>query len=190
MRASGRVVVAVILMLFVVTGSCARDSELEVLDEYESADLAARAWSFQVYPGANFLPDYTDAYRRSHALLNPDTPDPPPIAVYDTDDPVEQVARFYADKYGYGTVSASAGTDPRRAPAYFTSGDLGMDTRNIADLLRELGYHQDLAEVEGAWAGAHIAPTGPYPRVTIQRPYYHFASGEIRDRTMILMVRE
>lgn len=183
--------VAVAVLCLISLGSCREESRLEVLDEYESADLAARAWSFQVYPGASFLPDYTVAFRKSHAILNPDLPEPPPIAVYDTDAPVEEVARFYAEKYGYGEVADPPGSeevDP--PPAYFTSGDLGTDTRNIADLLAELGYDHDLSSLGGEWNGAHIAPTGPYPRVTIQRPYYDFVSGEIRDRTLILMVRE
>lgn len=169
--------------------SCQSEPEMKVLDEYESADLAARAWSFQVYPGSEFLADYTDAFRRSHALLNPGSPEPPPIAVYDTDASVEDVARFYAETYGYDTV-APISDDPASAPAYFTEGDIGTDTRKIGDLLRQLGYQHDLSTLEGEWTGAHIAPTGPYPRVTIQRPYFHFGSGDVRDRTLILMVRE
>lgn len=170
--------------------SCGDEGEVKVLDEYESADLAARAWSFQVYPGSEFLPDYTDAFRRSHALLNPSSPEPPPIAVYDTDASVEDVARFYVETYGYDRISP-APEDPGEAPpAYLTSGDIGEDTRKIEDLLRRLGYDHDLDSVEGEWKGAHIAPVGPYPRVTIQRPYFHFGSGEVRDRTLILMVRE
>ena len=181
-------VLLAIAACLVALSSCREEPAVEVLDEYESADLAARAWSFQVYPGATFLPAFTDAYRRSHSILNPDSPEAPPIAVYETDDPVEEVAAFYVDTYGYGTVDHEP--DDQEDPAYFTTGDLGVDTRNIADLLAELGYEHDLSRIEGEWRGAHIAPTGPYPRVTIQRPYYHFDTGEIRDRTLILMVRE
>lgn len=176
---------AVVLLI-----SCQNEPEMRVLDEYESADLAARAWSFQVYPGSEFLADYTDAFRRSHTLLTPESPEPPPIAVYDTDASVEDVAQFYAETYGYEAVAPPPEDPDSAPPAYFTSGDIGADTRKIADLLRQLGYQHDFSTLEGKWKGAHIAPTGPYPRVTIQRPYFHFASGEVRDRTLILMVRE
>lgn len=186
-----RISVTVLLVAGLFTFSCESEPEMTVLDEYESADLAARAWSFQVYPGAAFLPSYTEAFRRSHTLMNPESPEPPPIAVYDTSDPVEEVARFYAEKYGYADVASSSesseGTPP---PAYYTSGDIGVDTRQIGDLLKRLGFTHDLTGLSGPWLGAHIAPTGPYPRVTIQRPYFHIDSGDVRDRTMILMVRE
>lgn len=183
---------AAILGLFLVLllSSCRDEPELEVLDEYESAGLAARAWSFQVFPGSEFLPDFTGAYRRSHALLNPESPEPPPIAVYVTDVPVEEVARFYAEKYGYPEVAELQAASESGPPAHYTSGDLGTDTRNISGLLTQLGYEHDLSSVGGTWQGAHIEGTGPYPRVTIQRPYFDFESGEIVDRTLILMVRE
>ncbi len=187
MKRFGFVILIVAAMVLV---SCESEPEMTVLDEYESADLAARAWSFQVYPGAEFLPSYTDAFRRSHSLMNPESPEPPPIAVYETSDPVETVARFYAEKYGYAAVAASRESSEAAPPAYFTSGDLGVDTRQIGDLLKRLGFAHDLTDLSGSWSGAHIAPTGPYPRVTIQRPYFDLESGEVRDKTLILMVRE
>jgi hypothetical protein len=175
-----------------LAAGCRERSEMEPLDAFHSADLSARAWSFQVYPGSEFLPAHTDAYRRTHLVLNPGAESSPPIAVYESRDPVEEVASFYGNKYGYGDVAPDSvmGFRAHAPPAYFTGGDLGEDTRNIEPILRQLGFDHDLSQIEGRWRGAHVSPTGPHPRVTIQRPWYDFARGEVRDTTMILMVRE
>jgi hypothetical protein len=185
-------VIGIVVVLLLAAG-CRERAAMEPLDAFQSADLSARVWSFQVYPGSEFLPAHTEAYRRTHLLLNPGAESSPPIAVYESRDSVEEVASFYGSKYGYGDDVASdsvAGFRAHAPPAYFTRGGLGEDTRNIEPILRQLGFDHDLSQIGGTWRGAHVSPTGPYPRVTIQRPWYDFSRGEVRDTTMILMVRE
>ena len=53
----------------------------------------------------------------------------PPIAIYDTDAPLDKVAEFYAQSYGYNKVAPDATNNLSSAkpPAYYRTGDLAKD---------------------------------------------------------------
>ena len=81
------------------------------------------AFSFVVYPGSRYLGQVTESFKNAHKILNPGN-EPPPIAVYDTDAPVEQVAEFYAKEYGYKEVAPDMTNNLSAAkpPAYYRTG--------------------------------------------------------------------
>jgi hypothetical protein len=173
----------------VLLASC-REEKLEPVAPYEAPEVQAKAYNFHVYPGASFLEPQTDVMRRAHFVQNPDAADAPPMAVYEADAPVEQVAAFYAEKYGYPAIAESAGSNEGEAPkAYFTSGDLS-DSLAIKPITEKLGMDLKFEGVSGPWRGAHISPRPDMPRVTLQRPYFDFVNDRVVDRTLILMVRE
>src|SRR5438270_14750 len=62
------------------------------------------AFAFTVYPGSQYLAPLTELDKKANALMHPNQPQPP-IAIYDTDAPLETVAAYYAKSYGYGTVA-------------------------------------------------------------------------------------
>ncbi|MBW3565818.1 MAG: hypothetical protein KY459_13970 [Acidobacteria bacterium] len=169
-----------------------REPKGEALDEYESSEVRTRSMDFQVYPGSSFLEEHTEAYRRSHSILNPRSKTIPPMAFYESNDPVETVAGFYAKIYGYERVHPNAVNDfsPYPPHAYLTRGDLAEATRAIVPIIEQLGYDSDISDVSGDFAGAHVDGIDLFPRVSLQRPWYDFISGEVRDTTMILMVQE
>src|ERR1051325_10468067 len=72
----------------------------------EDAD-EAEAFSFVVYPGSRYLAQLTELTKQAHKVLKP-SEEPPPVAVYDTDASVEDVANFYAKSYGYPTNAQDA----------------------------------------------------------------------------------
>ncbi|PYQ60247.1 MAG: hypothetical protein DMF58_08905 [Acidobacteria bacterium] len=65
------------------------------------------AFAFTVYPGSQYLAPLTELDKKANALMHPNQPQPP-IAIYDTDAPLETVAAYYAKSYGYGTVAPDA----------------------------------------------------------------------------------
>jgi hypothetical protein len=166
--------------------SC-REEKLEPVAAGEAAAVQAKAYNFHVYPGASFLEQQTDVLRRAHFVQHPDAADAPPMAVYEAEAPVEQVAAFYADKYGYPTVAESAGAQAPKA--YYTSGDLS-ESLAIRPITEKLGMNLKFEGLSGPWRGAHIAPRPDMPRVTLQRPYFDFVNDRVVDRTLIIMVRE
>ncbi|MGH9458071.1 MAG: hypothetical protein ACRD2J_10580 [Thermoanaerobaculia bacterium] len=182
-----RMVVALALALVACGGE-----ELEPMDAYESAELQARAYNFQIFPGARFLEEQTEALRRAHFVLQPDAIEAPPMAMYEADAPLEEVARFYAGKYRYGTVAENDVNDfsSVRPPAYYTAGDLAADAAGIRPIVQKLGFDLTLARYQGPWRGAHIAARESLPRVTLQRPYIDVVNDRVVDKTLILLVRE
>lgn len=180
-----------IIVLLMTSFGC-REPEGEVLDEYESSEVLARSMDFQVYPGSSFLQEHTEAYRRSHSILNPRSRTIPPMAFYESDEPVETVAGFYAKIYGYDRVHPNAVNDfsPYPPHAYLIKGDLAEATGAIVPIIEQLGYDSDISDVSGDFVGAHIDGIDLFPRVSLQRPWYDFIAGEVRDTTMILMVQE
>ena len=177
-------VVAAAVLLAV---SC-REEKLEPVSPGEAADVQATAYNFHVYPGARFLEQHTDVMRRSHFVMNPNAADAPPMAVYESDAPVDEVGRFYAEKYGY-PLAESAGTGTPKPKAYFTSGDLS-ESLAIKPITEKLGMELKFENVAGPWRGVHIAPRIDMPRVTLQRPYFDYVNDRVVDKTLILMVRE
>jgi hypothetical protein len=172
--------IAVVVLLLSLVAGCRRESEPS---EPES-------FSFVIYPGSRYLGQLTDATREAHRLIKPNEP-PPPVAVYDTDASVEDVAKFYAESYGYSAVAPDA-TDnlsAARPPAYYRTGDLASDVKAIEPLIPRLNLKTDVAKAAGSYRAAQIEPRPNRPRVTVQRPYFDVTTSQVVDRTMILMAR-
>ncbi|HEU5163422.1 MAG TPA: hypothetical protein VFV54_09780 [Thermoanaerobaculia bacterium] len=182
-----RLMVAAAALVLAV--SC-REEKLEPVAPGDAAEVQATAYNFHVFPGARFLEQQTDVLRRSHFVLHPDAADAPPMAMYEADAPVDQVAAFYAEKYGYGAIAENAGPEGAEKPkAYFTSGDLS-ESLAIKPITEKLGMQLKFEGLSGPWRGAHIAPRPDMPRVTLQRPYFDYVNDRVVDKTLILMVRE
>lgn len=172
-----------------LAASC-REEKLEPMAPHEAAEVQAKAYNFHVYPGAGFLEQQTDVLRRSHFVLHPDAADAPPMAMYEADAPIDEVAKFYADKYGYPGLAENAGPEGGEKPlAYFTSGDLS-ESLAIRPITEKLGLKLKFEGLSGPWRGAHVSPKPNMPRVTLQRPYFDFVNDRVVDRTLILMVKE
>jgi hypothetical protein len=145
------------------------------------------SFAFVVYPGARYLGQISEVFKQAHKVSKPDQ-EPPPVAVYDTDAPLDEVAAFYAKAYGYGTVAAQGGAGSS-VKAYFRSGDLAADSRGGADLMKQLGLNTDVTKAVGSYRAAEIQAKTNRPRVTIQRPYFDVTTSQVVDRTLILMAR-
>lgn len=173
-----RVAGALVLVVVAVAG-CKRGEGMLPADE--------QAFTFVVYPGSQYLAQMTDLEKRAASAMKPSEP-PPPIAVYDTDAPVETVATYYAKSYGYSGVAADATNNLSAAKpsAYYRTGDLS-EAKQLASLLEKLGVKADLSKAEGPYRGAEIAAAPNRPRVTIQRPYFDFLKSQVVDRTIIVM---
>ena len=182
---------AVVVALAAIAGACREESPLKPLTEYESADLQARTYNFQVYPASTFLEKQTEQLRKAHFVMQPTATEAPPMAMYDTDAALDQVAAFYAEKYGYKLAENSTNNfSPARPEAYYTGGDLSKDVQQIKPVLDKLGSQTDVSKAVGEYRGAHINPSENMPRVTLQRPYFDLVNSRVVDRTLILMVRE
>lgn len=158
----------------------------------ESAELQAHAYNFQVYPGAKFLEEQTELLRRAHFILQPDAIEAPPMAMYSTAAPLEEVAQFYASKYGYERIAPDEVNEfsSVKPAAYYTEGDLAADAQAVVPILEQMNRTLSLDRISGRWKGAHISTRDDMPRVTLQRPYVDIANDRVVDETLILMVRE
>jgi hypothetical protein len=179
------------LALVLLFAGC-REKSLEPMTASESADLQAKVYGFQVYPGARFLEEQTDLLRRAHFVMQPDAVEAPPMAMYSTPAPLEEVANFYAGKYGYERVAADEVNDfsSVKPAAYYTAGDLAADAMAVDPVLEQLDRRLSHGEIHGQWRGAHISARDDLPRVTLQRPFVDMVNDRIVDETLILMVRE
>jgi len=148
------------------------------------------AFSFVVYPGAHYLGQLTETFKQAHKIGDP-AHEPPPMAVYDTDAPVEQVAEYYAKEYAYSKVAPDVTNNLSAAKplAYYRGGDLATDAKGIESLLKQMNLPTDVAKATGTYKAAEIAPRPNRPRVTIQRPYFDVTTSTVVDRTLILMAR-
>jgi hypothetical protein len=148
------------------------------------------AFSFVVYPGSRYLAQLTETFKNAHRTVSPGQ-EPPPIAVYDTDATVEQVAEFYAKEYGYKEVAPDITNNLSAAkpPAYYRTGDLGADAKAIEDLLKKMNLPTDVSKAQGSYRAADLLPRPNRPRVTVQRPYFDPNTSTVVDRTLILMAR-
>ena len=169
--------IAGIVVLLTIIGGCSKE------DDYSEPE----AFSFVVYPGSQYLGQITEATRQAHKVMKPNE-EPPPVAAYDTDASVEDVANFYAKSYGYSTV-APDNLSSKNPPAYFRGGDLAADIKSIEPLLPRLNLKTDVSKAAGAYKAAEIAPRPNRPRVTIQRPYFDVTKSQVVDKTIILMSR-
>jgi hypothetical protein len=173
---------AVFLVAVAVFVACSKEKS-------ESGDQGT--FAFVVYPGAKYLPQITDLFKRAHKTLKP-TEEPPPIAVYDTDATVEDVAKYYAKSYGYGDVAADATNNLSAAKpaAFYRTGDLSNDAKAAEALFKQLNVPADVTKAAGAYKAAEIEAKPNRPHVTVQRPYFDPTQSAVVDRTLILMSRQ
>lgn len=170
---------AVLLLVTVALAGC------------KKKENAADAFSFVVYPGAQYLPHLTEMTKQAHKVINPNVVEPPPTAIYDTDASVDTVANYYAKSYGYGTVAPDATNNLSAAKpaAYYRTGDLQSDVKAIEPILQKLKLNTDISRAQGKYKAADIEPKPNRPRVTVQRPYFDVTTSQVVDRTLILMAR-
>lgn len=170
---------AALLVLLAIAG-CSKE------DEYTEPE----SFSFIVYPGSRFLGKVTEATRQAHKVIKPNE-EPPPVAIYDTDASVEDVATFYAKSYGYSSVAPDATNNMSTvAPrAYYRTGDMATDIKSIAPILPKLNLNTDISKAVGTYRAAEIAPRPNRPRVTVQRPYFDVTTSQVVNKTIILMQR-
>lgn len=149
------------------------------------------AFSFVVYPGAKYLPHLTELTKQAHKVISPNTPEPPPTAIYDTDASIDDVANFYVKAYGYSSIAPDATNNLSAAkpPAYRRTGDIASDVKSIEPLLPKLNLHPDLSRATGVYKAIEIQGKTNRPRVTIQHPYFDVTTSQVVDRTIILMSR-
>ena len=173
-------VAGVLFVVLLAIAGCSKE------DDYSEPE----AFSFVVYPGSRFLGKLTEVTRQAHKLIKPNE-EPPPVAIYDTDASVEDVATFYAKSYGYSTVAPDATNNMSTvAPqAYYRTGDLATDVKSILSLLPRLKLNTDVSKAVGTYKAAEIAPRPNRPRVTVQRPYFDETTSQVVDKTIILMSR-
>lgn len=180
MSRTTRIALSALLVLTAVFSGCKGKEEF----------AEPEAFSFVVYPGSRYLAQLTETFKNAHRTANPGT-EPPPIAVYDSEAPIEQVAEFYAKEYGYKEVAPDITNNLSAAkpPAYYRTGDLGNDTKAIEELLKKMNLPADVSKAQGAYRAADILPRPNRPRVTVQRPYFDPNTSTVVDRTLILMAR-
>lgn len=147
-------------------------------------------FSFTVYPGSRYLAQLTEMTKQAHKIFNPNQ-EVPPTAIYDVDAPVEQVAEYYAKAYGYGSVAPDVTNNlsASNPPAYYRTGDLATDAKNIESILPKLNLHTDISKAVGKYKAADIEAKPNRPHVTVQRPYFDATTSQVVDRTIILMTR-
>jgi hypothetical protein len=147
-------------------------------------------FQFTIYPGSRYLQQVTEVFKQAKKVADP-TSEIPPMAIYDTDAPVDTVAQFYAKSYGYGNVAPDATNNLSSAkpPAYYRSGDLGADARAVQPIIEKLGLHTDVSKASGTYRAAEISRKPNRPQVTVQRPYFDPTTSQVVDRTIILMAR-
>ena len=175
-----RVLLAALLALAIVAGCKKGEQEF----------TEPEAFSFVVYPGARYLGQLTETTKNAHKVVDPNT-EPPPTAIYDTEASVEEVAKWYAQQYGYNEIAPDATNNLSAAkpPAFYRTGDLAGDTKAIEELLKKMNMQTDVSKAVGAYKAAQLEPRPNRPRVTIQRPYFDVTTSQVVDKTLILMSR-
>jgi len=177
-RTTRLLLVAALLALFVA--GCGK--------EKKNGSNEPEAFAFTIYPGSRYLAQLTDLWKQAHRILVPNE-DVPPIAIYDTDAPVDKVAEFYAQSYGYNKVAPDATNNLSSAkpPAYYRAGELAKDVAGIIPVMQKLNLKMDPSKAVGTYRAAEIEPKPNRPRVTIQRPYFDASTSQTVDRTLIMM---
>lgn len=169
-------------LVAVVAAGCGKEKK----NETNESDT----FSFTIYPGARYLAPLTDLWKQARKVFLPND-EVPPIAIYDTDAPLEKVAEFYAQSYGYSTIAPDATNNLSSAkpPAYYRNGDLQRDVSAIVSVAQKLNLKLDPSKAVGNYRAAEIEPKPNRPRVTIQRPYFDASTSQTVDRTLIMMTR-
>ena len=180
MTRSTRLLAAAMLIALVAAG-CGKEKK-------ESTE--PESFAFTIYPGSRYLAQLTDLWKQARKVFRPND-DVPPIAIYDTDAPLDKVAEFYAQSYGYNKVAPDATNNLSSAkpPAYYRSGDLSKDVAGIVPVAQKLNIKLDASKAVGAYRAAEIDPKPNRPRVTIQRPYFDASTSQTVDRTLIMMTQ-
>ena len=175
-------ITALVVLVSLALAGCSKEKKNES-NEPES-------FAFTIYPGSRYLAQLTDVWKQAHKVMKPGD-DIPPIAIYDTDAPLDKVAEFYAQSYGYNKVAPDATNNLSSAkpPAYYRSGDLATDVAGIVPLAQKLNLKLDPSKAVGAYRAAEIDPKTNRPRVTIERPYFDASTSQTVDRTLIMMTR-
>jgi hypothetical protein len=168
------------LLMTALLAGCSREKGAEGED----------AFSFVVYPGAQYLPHLTELTKQAHKVLKPGE-EAPPTAIYDSEASVEDVSNFYAKSYGYGNVAPDATNNLSAAKpaAYYRTGDLQTDAQAIVPLLQKMKVSTDVTRAQGKYKAADLEPKPNRPRVTVQRPYFDVTTSQVVNRTLILMSR-
>ena len=181
MKRCSRALVPALVCLFAISGCKQREQE---------ASNEISGFSFTVYPGAHYLAQLTETRKKALQLIKP-TEATAPMAIYDVDAPIEQVAEYYAKAYGYTSVApdASNNLNVTKPPAYYRIGELATDVKAIEELLPKLNLNTDVSKAQGKYKAADIEAKPNRPRVTVQRPYFDVTTSQVVDRTMILMSR-
>ena|SRR2546423_9443955 len=114
-------------------------------NEKKNASEEPATFTFTVYPGSRYLAQFTELDKRAAATMKPNET-PPPIAIYDTDAPLDAVANYYARIYGYTKVASDATNNLSAAkpPAYYRNGDLAADNKAIEPLIKKLNLNVDV----------------------------------------------
>lgn len=156
----------------------------------ETESSEPEAFSFVVYPGARYLGQLTETTKNAHKAMDPNT-EPPPTAIYDAVAPLEEVAKWYAEQYGYSEIAPDATNNLSAAkpPAFYRGGDLAADTKAIESLLQKMNMQTDVSKAVGTYRAVQLEPRPNRPRVTIQRPYFDVTTSQVVDKTLILMSR-
>jgi hypothetical protein len=147
-------------------------------------------FQFTIYPGSRYLQQVTEVFKQAKKVADP-AAEIPPMAIYDTDAPVDTVAQYYAKAYGYPSVAPDATNNLSSAkpPAYYRAGDLGADARAAEPIIKKVGLNSDVSKAVGAYRAAEISRKPNRPQVTVQRPYFDPTTSQVVDRTIILMSR-
>ncbi|HEX3577096.1 MAG TPA: hypothetical protein VHY33_00925 [Thermoanaerobaculia bacterium] len=181
MKRSTRLLAAAMLIALVAAG-CGK--------EKKSESTEPESFAFTIYPGSRYLAQLTDLWKQARKVFRPND-DVPPIAIYDTDAPLDKVAEFYAQSYGYNKIAPDATNNLSSAkpPAYYYTGDLAKDAAAIVPVAQKLNIKLDASKAVGAYRGAQIDPKPNRPRVTITRPYFDASTSQTVDRTLIMMAQ-
>jgi len=112
------------MLIALVAAGCGKEKKNESTEP--------ESFAFTIYPGSKYLAQLTDLWKQARKVFRPND-DVPPIAIYDTDAPLDKVAEFYAQSYGYNKVAPDATNNLSSAkpPAYYRTGDLSKDVAGI-----------------------------------------------------------
>ena len=156
----------------------------------ESESSEPEAFSFVVYPGSRYLGQLTETTKNAHKAMNPNQ-EPPPLAIYDAEAGLDEVAKWYAEQYGYKEIAPDATNNLSAAkpPAFYRTGDLAGDTKAIEPLLQKMSMPTDVSKAVGSYKAVQLEPRPNRPRVTVQRPYFDVTTSQVVDKTLILMSR-
>jgi hypothetical protein len=157
----------------------------------EKSAADQESFTFVVYPGARYLPQVTDLFKQASKIVKPNE-EPAQYAIYDTDAPIEDVATWYAQQFGYGKVAPDATNNLSAAKpaAYYRTGDLNADAKATQDILKKMNVNADVNKAVGSYKAAEIEAKPNRPHVTIERPYFDPTKSEVVNRTLILMLRQ